>query len=123
MEKKKRTRRLLVFAAIVLALLILAALAPSSGESESIQDIMRDAVLHEHLKVSLFGLIEVNPGLISAYAVTALLLALALLCRLFVIPRFTLVPGKLQLLLEQAVGLFDRLAADRSPHRKRFLSA
>ena len=123
MEKKKRTRRLLVFAAIVLALLILAALAPSSGESESIQDIMRDAVLHEHLKVSLFGLIEVNPGLISAYAVTALLLALALLCRLFVIPRFTLVPGKLQLLLEQAVGLFDGLAAGSSPHRNRFLSA
>ncbi len=123
MEKKKRTRRLLVFAAIVLALLILAALAPSSGESESIQDIMRDAVLHEHLKVSLFGLIEVNPGLISAYAVTALLLALALLCRLFVIPRFTLVPGKLQLLLEQAVGLFGGLAAGSSPHRNRFLSA
>ena len=123
MEKKKRTRRLLVFAAIVLALLILAALAPSSGESESIQDIMRDAVLHEHLKVSLFGLIEVNPGLISAYAVTALLLALALLCRLFVIPHFTLVPGKLQLLLEQAVGLFDGLAAGSSPHRNRFLSA
>ena len=123
MEKKKRTRRLLVFAAIVLALLILAALAPSSGESESIQDIMRDAVLHEHLKVSLFGLIEVNPGLISAYAVSALLLALALLCRLFVIPRFTLVPGKLQLLLEQAVGLFDGLAVGSSPHRNRFLSA
>ena len=123
MEKKKRTRRLLVFAAIVLALLILAALAPSSGESESIQDIMRDAVLHEHLKVSLFGLIEVNPGLISAYAVSALLLALALLCRLFVIPRFTLVPGKLQLLLEQAVGLFDGLAVGSSPQRNRFLSA
>lgn len=123
MDKKTRTRLLLVFAVIVVALLILALLAPSSGEGESIQEVMRDAVLHEHLKVSLFGLIDVNPGLISAYVVTALLILFALVCRIFVIPRFTLVPGKLQLLLEQAVGLFDGLAVSGSPHRNRFLSA
>ena len=122
-EKKKRTRQLLVFAAIVLALAILAVLAPSSGEEESIQEIMRDAVLHEHLKVSLFGLIDVNPGLISAYVVTGILIVLALACRIFVIPRFTLVPGKMQLLLEQLVGLFDGLAESGSPHRNKFLRA
>ena len=123
MEKKKRTRQLLVFAAAVIALLILAMLAPSPGEEESIQEIMRDAVLHEHLKVSLFGLIDVNPGLISAYTVTGILIVLALLCRIFVIPRFTVVPGKIQLLLEQLVGLFDGLAEGSSPHRSKFLSA
>ena len=106
-EKKKRTRQLLVFALIVLALFVGALLCPGGGESESIQDVMRDAVLHEHLKVSLFGLIEVNPGLISAYVVTAILIVFALVCRIFVIPRFTLVPGKFQLLLEQP--LFERL--------------
>lgn len=123
MDKKKRTRELLCFAAIVVALLIVALLAPSSESEESIREVMRDAVLHEHLKVSLFGLIDVNPGLIAAYCVTALLILLALLCRLFVIPRFTIIPGRLQLLLEQLVGLFDGMARGASPHRSRFLSA
>ena len=123
MDKKKRTRELLVFALIVLILLVGAILSPSGGESESIQEVMRDAVLHEHLKVSLFGLIEVNPGLISAYVVTGILIVFALLCRVFVIPRFTPVPGKLQMLLEQAVDLFDGLARGSSPHRNKFLSA
>ena len=123
MDKKKRTRELLVFALIVLILLVGAILSPSGGESESIQEVMRDAVLHEHLKVSLFGLIEVNPGLISAYVVTGILIVFALLCRIFVIPRFTLIPGKLQMLLEQAVDLFDGLAKGSSPHRNKFLSA
>jgi len=122
-DKKKRTRELLVFALIVLILLVGAILSPSGGESESIQEVMRDAVLHEHLKVSLFGLIEVNPGLISAYVVTGILIVFALLCRIFVIPRFTPVPGKLQMLLEQAVDLFDGLARGSSPHRNKFLSA
>ena len=123
MDKKKRTRELLVFALIVLILLVGAILSPSGGESESIQEVMRDAVLHEHLKVSLFGLIEVNPGLISAYVVTGILIVFALLCRIFVIPRFTPVPGKLQMLLEQAVDLFDGLARVSIPHRNKFLSA
>ena len=123
MDKKKRTRELLVFALIVLILLVGAILSPSGGESESIQEVMRDAVLHEHLKVSLFGLIEVNPGLISAYVVTGILIVFALLCRIFVIPRFTRIPGKLQMLLEQAVDLFDGLAKGGSPHRNKFLSA
>ena len=123
MDKKKRTRELLVFALVVLILLVGAILSPSGGESESIQEVMRDAVLHEHLKVSLFGLIEVNPGLISAYVVTGILIVFALLCRIFVIPRFTPVPGKLQMLLEQAVDLFDGLAKGSSPHRNKFLSA
>ena len=123
MDKKKRTRQLIAFAAIVLALAILAVLAPSSGEEESIQEIMRDAVLHERLKISLFGLIEVNPGLISAYVVTGLLIVFAAVCRIFVIPKFTMIPGRFQLLLEQLVSLFDGLAEGSSPHRNRFLSA
>ena len=101
MDKKKRTRELIVFAGLVLALLAGCLLAPSGGgESESIQEVMRDAVLHEQNKVSLFGLTEVNPGLISAYIVTGILIVFGLICRFFVIPRFQYVPGKFQLLLE-----------------------
>ena len=122
MDKKKRTRELIVFAGLVLALLAGCLLAPSGGgESESIQEVMRDAVLHEQNKVSLIGLIEVNPGLISAYIVTGILIVFGLICRFFVIPRFQYVPGKFQLLLEQLVGMFDGLAEGSSPHRNKFL--
>lgn len=124
MDKRKRTRELIVFACIVLLLLALVILTGSpGGEHESIREVMKDAVLHESAKVSLFGLIEVNPGLISAYVVTAILIVLAALCRIFVIPKFTDVPGKLQLLLEEAVGLFDGMAKGNSPHRNKFLGA
>ena len=123
MDKKKRTRELIVFAVIVLALLAGCLLTPSGGESEPIQEVMRDAVLHEQNKVSLFGLIEVNPGLISAYIVTGILIVFALVCRLFVIPKFKYVPGRFQLVLEQIVGMFDGLAEGSSPHRNKFLRA
>jgi F-type H+-transporting ATPase subunit a len=49
---------------------------------------MKDGVLHETNKISLFGIIDVNPALISAYIVTAMLLLTALLIRLFALPRF-----------------------------------
>lgn len=113
-----------MFACIALALLAGVILTGSPGAGhESIREVMKDAVLHESAKVSLFGIIEVNPGLISAYVVTAILIVLAALCRIFVIPKFTIIPGKLQLLLEEAVGLFDGMAKGNSPHRNKFLGA
>lgn len=124
MDKRKRTRELIVFSCIVLLLLVGAILTgPSGGEQESIREVMKDAVLHESAKISLFGFAEVNPGLISAYVVTGILILLALICRLFVIPKFTVIPGKVQLLLEEAVGLFDGMAKGNSPHRNKFLGA
>lgn len=124
MEKRKRTRERIIFACIVLLLFVGAVLTGSStGEQESIREVMKDAVLHESAKINLLGLIEVNPGLISAYVVTGILILLALICRLFVIPKFTVIPGKIQLLLEEAVGLFDGMAKGNSPHRNKFLGA
>ena len=103
-------------------LLLIASLAVGpSGRAESVQEAMRDAVLHGVNRVSLFGLKEVNPGLISAFTVTAILLLLAACLRIFVIPRFQYAPGRLQLLLEEAVGLFDGMARSNSPHRHGFL--
>ena len=55
--------------------------------------------------------------------VTAILLLAALLVRVLAIPRFQYKPGRFQLLLEQAVGMFDGLAKSNSPHRNRFLGA
>lgn len=119
----KHKKGLIVWIAAVLLLLAGALLAGTHQRTETVQEAMRDAVLHSVNQVSLFGLKDVNPGLISAFLVTAILLAAAVLIRIFVIPRFRYTPGKLQLLLEEAVGLFDRMAKNSSPHRFRFVGA
>ena len=116
-----RKRSLAVWLIAVLVLLAGALFAGSPGRTESVQEAMRDAVLHDTGRISLFGLKDVNPGMLSAFLVTAILLAAAACIRLFVIPRFQYVPGRLQLLLEEAVGLFDRMAKSSSPHRNGFL--
>ena len=124
MSKKKR--RIALISWICLMAVLLAASLLTGGakvKSESIKEVMRDAVLHESNKVSLFGLKDVNPALISAFTVTIILLAAALLIRIFVIPRFKYVPGKFQMMLEALVGFFDNLAKSNSPHRNGFLGA
>ena len=71
----------------------------------------------------MFGIKDVNPAFVSAIVISASLLLIALIIRIFVIPRFKMVPGKFQLLLEELVGYFDRLAKSNSPHRNGFLGA
>ena len=80
---------------------------------------MRDAVLHETNRISLFGIKDVNPALISAMVVSGILLVFAVIVRIFVIPRFKMVPGKFQMLLEQAVDLFDGMAKSNEPGAQR----
>ena len=124
MNKGKRGIALAVWVILLAALLVLSLIIGVQGEKhESIQEVMRDAVLHESNKISLFGWMEVNPALISALIVTGVLLVFAACLRIFVIPRFKMVPGKFQLLIEQLVGFFDGLAKSNSPHRNGFLGA
>ncbi len=112
---------LALWLAVVLLLLAGALLTGSPGRTETVKEAMRDAVLHDVNRISLFGLKEVNPGLVSAFTVTLMLLLAAACIRVFVIPRFRYVPGKLQMLLEEAVGLFSGMARSSSPHRWGFL--
>lgn len=124
MNKKQKLISILVFAALIL--LILAGIfltAPPNKVQEPINEVMRDVVLHESEKIGLFGFLTVNPGLVSAYAVTAIILIIAVLIRIFAVPKFKIIPNKFQLLLEQAVGIFDGMAEEKSPHRNKFLSA
>lgn len=121
--KQVNKRFYLLWIALCLVLLAAGLLAPGGGEAEAIQVTMRDAVLHEGDRISLFGLRSVNPGLISSLVVTVVLLAAAALLRIFVIPKFQYVPGRVQLLLEEAVSLFDGLAKSNSPWRNGFLGA
>ena len=120
---KQHKKALALWIGVTLILLIAAVLAGSPGRSESVQETMRDAVLHNINRISPFGLKEVNPGLISAFLVTAFLLLVAALIRVLVIPRFRYIPGKFQRVLEEAVGLFANMAKGSSPHRNGFVGA
>jgi len=122
MSKKQKLVSGIIFAALLVISLVGVFLTGHNGEEEPIREVMKDAVLHEHAKVAFLGF-EVNPGLISAFVVTGIFLVFALIVRLLVIPKFTIVPGKFQLLLEEAVGMFDGLAKSNSPHRNKFLGA
>ena len=120
MLKQKKGFVLCMVAAAVM--LVVSLLLPAAPKTETVQEAMRDAVLHESNRIDLFGK-EVNPGLISAMTVSGILLVVAACLRIFVIPRFQYVPGRLQLLLEELVGLFDRMAKSNSPERNGFLGA
>ena len=110
---------------IIAVLLLLAAslLTGFHGRVESVQEAMRDAVLHNVNQITFIGGKLINPGLVSAFLVTAILLIAAACIRVFAIPRFRLIPGKFQMVLEEAVGLFDNMAKTNSPHRNGFLGA
>ncbi len=123
MSKKKRAVFIVVWVALMVVVLAAALAVGGSGESESIKVVMRDAVLHGTNKVSLFGIKDVNPAYISSLAVCGVLLIAAAIIRIFVIPRFKMVPGKFQMILEQLVGFFDNLAKTSSPNRNTFLGA
>lgn len=123
MNKKKKTISIIVFVCATVVLLIGSIAVKSPGSHESIGELMRDAVLHETNRISLFGFIDVNPGLVSAFSVTAILFIFSLCVRIFVIPKFKMIPGKFQLLLETLVDFFDGLAESNSPHRNKFLGA
>lgn len=124
MSKKRKKISVAVFLCVVVVLLAAVILTDQpGGKHETIEEVMRDAVLHETGRINFLGIKAVNPGFISAVIVTVVLLVIALAIRVFVIPKFKYVPGKFQLLLEQLVSLFDGLAKSNSPHRNKFLGA
>lgn len=120
MQHKKR--KLALWLILVVVLFVGSILTKAPEKSETIKETMRDAVLHGENRVALFGMV-VNPGLISAFIVTAILLVAALVIRVFLIPKFKFVPGKAQMLIEQLVGMFDNMAKSSSPKINGFLGA
>ena len=107
---------------IVLILAGIIMLWPPAAKHESIQEAMLDSVLHESNKLSFFGL-SVNPAIVSAYLVTAFLLLVAALIRIFAIPKFKAVPGKFQCAIEKIVELFSGMAIKNSHHKPKFIGA
>ena len=123
MSSRKKKISIAVFAAVFLLFFVAALVSSPTEHHESIKEVMRDADLHETGKIGFLGGMTVNPALISAYVVTGMILIAALLIRLLVIPKFSLVPGKIQMLLEEAVNLFRGMAHTNSPDRNKFLGA
>lgn len=126
--KKKISKRRAVFIVVWLLLIFfllgaILILKSPPNETESIKEVMKDGVLHDRNKISLFGIIDVNPALISAYVVTAVLLVVAALIRIFAIPKFKYVPGKFQIVIEKLVEFFNDMAHANSPHKTGFISA
>ncbi|MBQ3791967.1 MAG: F0F1 ATP synthase subunit A [Clostridia bacterium] len=122
-DKKRRTVFLIVWLALIAGLLAaILILGLPDGKEETIREVMRDGVLHEKNRISLFGL-EVNPGLVSAFCVTGLLLTAALLIRIFAIPRFKTVPGRFQALLEKATDFFSEMAGSHASRWTAFAGA
>ena len=121
LDKKKRTTFMVVLV-IVLILLICGIVLSGTNtpKHETIKEAMKDAVLHEDNRMNFLGL-EVNPAVVSAYTVSGIILFLALLIRIFAIPKFKIVPGKFQMLIEEWVGFFSDLAKGNSPHRNKAL--
>lgn len=79
------------------------------SESASLGEVLKEAMFPE--KVEFFGLL-VNPTLITAVLVSIILLATALIIRLFFIPKFKNVPGPFQYFLESLVKFFDKIAKE-----------
>ncbi|MBR2749476.1 MAG: F0F1 ATP synthase subunit A [Firmicutes bacterium] len=123
MTKKQQKKMTIIFGAIGVLLLAGVFLTMGkTGQEEDIVTVIRDAVVHDTNRVAFFGM-EVNPGLISGLVVTGILTVFALIVRIFVIPKFTLVPGRFQMILETLVGYFSGLSEESSPRKNKLLSA
>ena len=77
----------------------------------SLGETMKEALLPDN--VSFFGL-GVNPSFYTSMIVAGVLILFAVVMRIFVIPRFTDVPGKLQSVLESIVLMFDKMNEENS---------
>ena len=85
----------------------------------SLGEKMREALLPEN--VDFLGL-GVNPGFYTSLIVAGVLILLAVLIRIFVIPRFKDVPGKFQSCLESIVLMFDKMNEENS-YTRAFMGA
>jgi F-type H+-transporting ATPase subunit a len=123
--KEQNKKKVLIVLLVILAILLVAIVMTHrySIRHETVKEAMRDAVLHDRNKIALPGGILIDPSLLSGFIVTGGLLLFATLIRIFAIPKSTYVPGRFQLLIEEWVGIFDRLAKTNSPHRNKALGA
>lgn len=122
MSKKRKIISLIIFISVAVLLIIAIILTKSPSDKESINEAMKEQVLHESDKFNLFGL-KVNAGVVSAFSVTAIITVFAVIVRVFVIPKFSYNPNKFQIFLEESVSLFSKTAEKDSKDKSSFIGA
>ena len=80
----------------------------------SLGEAMKEALLPEN--VDFLGL-GVNPSFYTSLIVAGVLILLAVVVRVFVVPRFKDVPGPLQTVLESIVLMFDKMNEENDSTR------
>ncbi|MGI6710515.1 MAG: FoF1 ATP synthase subunit A [Bacilli bacterium] len=85
----------------------------------AIGDRLKGAMLPE--KVDFFG-IKVGPSLFSAFFVTALIILVCLIIRIFFIRKFSDKPGRFQVALEGIVNFFEGITNDSIHKYKDFIT-
>jgi len=91
-----------------------------AAEENKLAEVLRDAIIPQGFTV---GGLSVSPGMVSAVIVAGFLLLVAALIRIFVIPKFKIIPGKFQAVLEKIVEFFSDMAKENSPHRHGYVGA
>lgn len=113
---KKKRRNLLILGVFALWLLSGIFFGLFHREAEPIHfSIMAD-------QVQLFGNISASTSVVFGWFVIGIVTILALLARIFVIPKFQEVPKGLQALLETAVGTVDDFVKSKFGHKNNTLS-
>ncbi|MBQ1619896.1 MAG: hypothetical protein II094_02765, partial [Oscillospiraceae bacterium] len=79
---KQHKKAFIVWLVLIAALVAATIMIGPAASHEDVRVAMRDAVLHEENRVSLFGLMDVNPGLIAAIVINVTLLFIAALIRI-----------------------------------------
>lgn len=85
----------------------------------SLGETLKEAMLPE--KTGFLG-ISVGPSFFTAIITTSIILLFCVAVRIFVIPKFKNVPGKLQIMLEGLVNFFDKIAGESVVKYKSFIS-
>ncbi len=104
-KKKKKIFPLIWLCVVVILLIGAVATRPSGGE----EAVVQDAVANESGTISLFGVLPIDPSVIWFFVITVIVLIAAMFVRLFAVPKFRYVPGKLQLFVEQLTKILGVL--------------
>ena len=122
MPKKVRITATVVLAAWILVTFIISVAIPGNPKHETLAGTLKDAVLHNTNQVHFYGT-TVNPSVLSGFIVVMIILAAALVIRIFAVPRFRLTPGKFQIVIELLVSFFADQAKTKSKKLNHFLGA
>ena len=113
--KKRDFILMLVFMALSVAAWVV--LKFVLGHSEEIGSIRNEVFPSTAFTISLFGSeIAISQSIVSGWITVGVILFIALLFRIFIVPRLKFVPGKIQYSVEWLVNSFNNIAGNNTGH-------